>query len=115
MHWPGTFIDIVIVSVIVIRTFRSLNELVKSSEHLNVSFLALLSDLGPYSQHFIVFVTSEWALKARLLHCTRMARLARDKHFSLLRTLISKEVNNSLRIQLPLVLNDKKVPNFGQF
>jgi hypothetical protein len=37
-----------------------------------------------HSQHFIFFVTYEWVLLARVLHCIRLERLSRDKHISLL-------------------------------
>jgi hypothetical protein len=37
-----------------------------------------------YSQHFIFFVTYEWAQNARVLHLTRLETLIRDKHSSLL-------------------------------
>jgi hypothetical protein len=36
--------------------------------------------LGPYSQHFIFFVTYEWAEQARVLYCAKLEGLARDKH-----------------------------------
>ncbi len=41
-------------------------------------------DLRPYSQHFIFFVTYEWAQLAMSLHSNRMERLANDKHSSFL-------------------------------
>jgi hypothetical protein len=44
---------------------------------------------GPYSQHFIFFVTYEWAPKARLLHYTGVERLFRDKNHSLLSSFVS--------------------------
>ncbi len=37
---------------------------------------------GLYSQHFIFFVTYEFAQEARALHYTRLERIARDKHSS---------------------------------
>jgi hypothetical protein len=36
-----------------------------------------IGHLGPYSQCLIFFVTSEWALKVRVLHNTRLKKLAR--------------------------------------
>ncbi len=36
-----------------------------------------------YLQHFIFFVTFEWAQKVRVLHCTRLERFSKDKHSSL--------------------------------
>jgi hypothetical protein len=44
----------------------------------------LLWAQGIYSQHFISFVTYQWSHEARVLHYTRLDRLARDKHSSLL-------------------------------
>jgi hypothetical protein len=39
--------------------------------------------LGPYSQHFVFFKTYKWAIWARVLHCTTLEGLVRDKHSSL--------------------------------
>jgi hypothetical protein len=47
------------------------------------------NDQGPYSQHFIFFVTYEFAQWAWVLHCTRLERLAMDKQSSLLVPLVS--------------------------
>ncbi len=44
----------------------------------------LLRAQGHYSQHLISFVTYEWTHEARVLDYTRLDRLARDKHSSLL-------------------------------
>ncbi len=51
---------------------------------------------GAYSQHFIFFVTYHWAQKARVLHYTRLERLARGKHSSLLDPFVSYEENEVL-------------------
>ncbi len=37
-----------------------------------------------YSQHFIFFITYEWAQHVEVLHYTRLRKLARDIHSSLL-------------------------------
>jgi hypothetical protein len=42
-------------------------------------------------KHFILFVTYEWTQLARVLHYTRLERLARGKHFSLLGLLVIYE------------------------
>jgi hypothetical protein len=41
-------------------------------------------DHGLYTQHFIFFVAYEWAQKARVLYLTRLERLVRYKHTTLL-------------------------------
>ncbi len=51
---------------------------------------------GSYSQHFIFFVTCEWVQQARVLQYTRLERLARDKHSSLLGPFVSYEENGVL-------------------
>jgi hypothetical protein len=43
-----------------------------------------IRSLLSYSQHFIFFVTYDWDHLARELHYTKLKRIARDKHFSLL-------------------------------
>ncbi len=43
----------------------------------------------PYSQYLIFFVTYEWAQHAKVLHCTRLERLANGKHSRLLGPLLS--------------------------
>ncbi len=40
----------------------------------------LFTNQGPYSQHFIFFLTYKRALSARLLHYTRLKSLSSDKH-----------------------------------
>ncbi len=42
---------------------------------------------GPYSQHFTFFVSYKWALKARVLHYTRLERIASNKHPGLIGTI----------------------------
>ncbi len=54
---------------------------------------------GPCSQHFIFFLIYEWAQYARVLHHTRLERLASEKHSSLLCPLLSYEENKKLKIQ----------------
>jgi hypothetical protein len=44
---------------------------------------------GLYTQHFILVVAYEWAQYARVLHYTRRAGLAKDKHSSLLGPFVS--------------------------
>jgi hypothetical protein len=39
-----------------------------------------IKKLGPYSQHFIFFVTYELKQYSRMLHYTRLERPARDEH-----------------------------------
>jgi hypothetical protein len=55
-------------------------------------------DLGPYSQHFIFFITYEWAQQARMLDYTWLEKLARDKHYSFLGLFISCNENGILCI-----------------
>jgi len=54
--------------------------------------------LGLYSQHFIFFVTFYWAQKARVVYYTRLERLVRDKHSSLVGPLISFKRNEVLYV-----------------
>ncbi len=49
-----------------------------------------------YLQHFILFVTQEWA---RLLHYTMLERLATEKHSGLLGPFLSYEENEVLWIR----------------
>ncbi len=51
---------------------------------------------GPYSQHFIFFVTYELAIITTVLHYTKLERLAMDKHSSLLGIFVSYEENEVL-------------------
>ncbi len=44
---------------------------------------------GQYSRHFIFFVTYGWAQQARALYYSRLERLAKDKHSSLLGSFVS--------------------------
>jgi len=44
-----------------------------------------------YSRHLILFLTYEWAQYARVLHYTRLEKLAEDKHYSLLGPFMSYE------------------------
>jgi len=39
-----------------------------------------LDFIKAYSQYFIYFVTYEWVKQATVFNCTRLERLARDKH-----------------------------------
>jgi hypothetical protein len=52
--------------------------------------------MGPYSQHFILFVTYELAQKARVLHYNKLERLANDKHFFSKGPFVSYEENGVL-------------------
>jgi hypothetical protein len=58
--------------------------------------MIILKVQGPYSQHFIFLVTYEWAKQARVLHCSGLESLVRDKHSSLLDPFISYEENEVL-------------------
>ncbi len=51
---------------------------------------------GAYSQHFIFFVTFEWAQSDRVLHGIWLWKLACDKHSSLLGKFVSYEENKVL-------------------
>jgi hypothetical protein len=55
---------------------------------------------GPYSQHFLFFLTYDWPPKARVLHYTRLQRAAIDKYFSLLGPFVSYKENAVLWIRL---------------
>jgi hypothetical protein len=59
------------------------------------------------SQHFIFFVTYEWAYLGRVLHYCRLESLNSNKHSSLLDPLVSCEENEVLRIQP----QDRKIPS----
>ncbi len=56
--------------------------------------------LSLYSQHFIFFVTYEWALLAWVLYYISLKSIARDKHSSLLGPCIKYKENVVLWIQL---------------
>jgi hypothetical protein len=49
-----------------------------------------------YSQHFNFFITYKWVHKGILLHYTKVERLARNEHSSLLGTFVSVEKNEVL-------------------
>ncbi len=55
---------------------------------------------GPYSQHFIFFLTDKWAYEARVLYYTMVEKLANDKHSSLLVQFVGYEENEVLWIRL---------------
>jgi hypothetical protein len=57
---------------------------------------------GPYSKHFISFVTYKWAQSARVLFNTKLERFDKDKYSSLGDPFISYEENEVLLIR-PLV------------
>jgi hypothetical protein len=59
-----------------------------------------VNPLVPYSQHFIFFVTYEWAQQARVFHYIKLERLAKDEHSSLLCPFVSYKENKVLGIQL---------------
>jgi len=65
-------------------------------------FNSMIKDPGAYSQHIIFFINNHCTQKARVLHNTRLERLARDKHFSLFYPFVSYEENEALWIR-PLV------------
>ncbi len=50
--------------------------------------------MGTYSKHFIFFMTHERAQYARVLHYSRLERLARDEHSSLLCSFTSYKEND---------------------
>ncbi len=58
--------------------------------------LKLKKKQGPYSQHFILHVTNEWAQQARVLHYTSLEKPARDKCSSLLAHSYVKRENEVL-------------------
>ncbi len=47
----------------------------------------------PYAQHFIFFITYEWAQLANVLHYTILERLAIDKQSNLYGQFVSYEEN----------------------
>ncbi len=49
-----------------------------------VNYRSIIITLRAYSQHLIFFVTYEWVQQAVVLQYTRMEKLARRKHSSLL-------------------------------
>ncbi len=53
---------------------------------------------GMYSQHFILFVTYELTQRARVLNYSRLEKLVREKHSSLLEQFVSYEKNEGLWI-----------------
>jgi hypothetical protein len=55
-----------------------------------------ISVKGPYSQLFLFCETYEWTQLARVLHYTGLARLASDKHSSLLGPFLSCKENELL-------------------
>jgi hypothetical protein len=57
------------------------------------NFLQVFCQPGPYSQRIILFVTNKWAQIAKVLHYTRLERLARGKQFNLLDSFVSYEKN----------------------
>jgi hypothetical protein len=59
----------------------------------------LLRMFWEYSQHFIFIVTYEWAQWVRVLHYTRLKRLAKDKLSSLLDPFVSYKENKLHLIQ----------------
>ncbi len=60
--------------------------------------------LGIYSQDFIFFETYEWAQLSSVLHYTRLEKLARNKHSSLLGSFINYEENEVLWITVSATL-----------
>ncbi len=54
---------------------------------------------GLNSQHFILYVTYEWAQETRMLHYIWLGGVAKDKHVSLLGPLVICEENKLLWIQ----------------
>jgi hypothetical protein len=54
---------------------------------------------GPYSQHFIFFVTYKWAQQSRVLHYTVLEGVNSDKHSGLLGPFETDKENKVLRIQ----------------
>ncbi len=54
---------------------------------------------GQFSEHFFFSVSYKWAQKTTVLHYTRLKRLVRDKHSSLLGPFITYEENKFLQIR----------------
>jgi hypothetical protein len=61
-----------------------------------------------YSQHFIFLVANKSAQWARFLHYTRLERLARDKHSSIVGWLVCYEENEVFWIRVHYIKNDPK-------
>jgi hypothetical protein len=64
-----------------------------------ITFTPDIAVLGPYSQHFIFFVSFESAQQARLLYNINLERLASDKQSNLLGQSVSYKENEVLWIQ----------------
>jgi len=58
-----------------------------------VSVNKLIMHQGPYSQHFIFFLTEEWTQKAWVLCYARIESLASEKNSSLLEKFVSYKEN----------------------
>jgi hypothetical protein len=72
-----------------------------SMSDISILIYYLLAYREPYLQHFILFVTYEWALQARVfspgkLDNVRVKRLAREKHSSLVSPFLIYEANEVL-------------------
>jgi hypothetical protein len=52
--------------------------------------------LGPYLQHFVLFITYKWAQQVRVLQKTKLEWLLMDEHTSLLGPCRSYEENEVL-------------------
>ncbi len=55
---------------------------------------------GPYSSHFIFYVTYKWAQKSRVSHYTKLERFAIDKYYCLLGPFVSYVENEVIWIWL---------------
>jgi hypothetical protein len=80
---------------------------------LSVIMLSVMAlNLGMYySQHFIFSVTYEWAHVVEVLHNTRLERLARIKHSSLLVSTLLNFFNGSVQLSVqPQTLSPGNTP-----
>ncbi len=74
--------------------------------------LFLVRKQGPHSQHFIFFVTNKRAQQVRVLYNTRLERLVKDQHSSLLNPFVVYKENKVLWIGPQVAI---KVDNFRVF
>jgi hypothetical protein len=61
----------------------------KKFPKLNLGQSQMTKNQGPYSSHFIFYVTYKWAQKSRVSHYTKHKRFAIDKYSCLLGPFVS--------------------------
>ncbi len=64
--------------------------------HFVKKYYQYKKNLGPYSQHFVFFVTYESAQYTTVFHKTRLLRLSSNKHTNLLGLFVSYDGNEVL-------------------